>query len=92
MKDDKKGKKFPRLESDEAAERFVETSDLSEYDFSGFRPLSSYEFESKTARVNMRIPQGQLDAVKAEAEKRGIPYQRLMRELIDRGMQSLQTQ
>jgi predicted DNA binding CopG/RHH family protein len=37
----------------------------------------------------MRMPQSQVDAVKAEARKRGIPYQRLMRELVQRGLESL---
>ena len=32
--------KLPQYASDEDAERFVAQSDLSEYDLSGFRPLS----------------------------------------------------
>jgi predicted DNA binding CopG/RHH family protein len=39
-------KQFPRLESDEDAERFVEEADLSEYDFSDFQPMS-FEFAPK---------------------------------------------
>jgi len=88
MKNKKELKQFPRFESDEDAERFVDTADLSEYDFSGFKPMR-FEFEKKSARVNMRLPQRQLDAVKAEAKQRGIPYQRLMRDLIDRGLKDL---
>jgi predicted DNA binding CopG/RHH family protein len=85
-----KDKKFPTFKSDEDAEHFVATADLSEYDLSGFRPMSDFfEFEKKEARVNMRLPQSQLDSVKAAAKERGIPYQRFIRELIDRGMQSL---
>ncbi len=48
-----------------------------------------YEFEDKSARLNMRLPESQLAAIKAEAEKRGMKYQRFIRELIDRGMQTL---
>lgn len=84
----KKNRKMPVLKTDEDAERFVAEADLADYDLSGFRPMH-FEFENKTARVNMRLPQSQLDIVKAEAKKRGIPYQRFMRELIDRGMKSL---
>lgn len=75
-------KKFPRLRSDEEAEAFVETADLSEYDFSKFKS-ARFEFEPKSARVNMRLPQSLLGALKARATKRGIPYQRLIRELLE---------
>lgn len=86
--EDKPLKPFPPLRSDEEAEDFVDTADLSEYDFSGFRPMQ-FEFAAKTARVNMRLPEAQLRAVKAEAQKRGLPYQRLIRDLIDRGLADL---
>jgi predicted DNA binding CopG/RHH family protein len=76
-------KQFPRLRSDEEAEAFIETADLSEYDFSQFKPMR-FEFENKSARVNMRLPESLLEAVKKRAEKRGIPYQRLIREALER--------
>ncbi len=83
---DKKAKKlkpFPRFDTDEEAERFVETADLSEYDFSGFRPVR-FEFEPKAAQINMRVPQSLLDALKERARQRGIPYTRFIRELMER--------
>ena len=83
---DKKAKKlkpFPRFDTDEEAERFVETADLSEYDFSGFRPMR-FEFEPKAAQLNMRVPQALLDALKERARRRGIPYTRFIRELMER--------
>ncbi len=76
-------KPFPRFDTDEAAERFVETADLSEYDFSGFRP-TRFEFEPKAAQINMRVPQSLLDALKERARRRGIPYTRFIRELMER--------
>ncbi len=39
-------KLFPRLDTDEAAERFVETAHLSEYDFTGFEP-ARFEYQPK---------------------------------------------
>jgi predicted DNA binding CopG/RHH family protein len=75
-------KRFPRLRSDAEAERFLETADLWEYDFSEFRPLR-FEFEKKEARVNMRLPQSLLTSVKERAAKRGIPYQRFIREAVE---------
>ncbi len=73
---------LPDLESDEAAERFVDEADLSAYDLSAMKRVR-FEFDKKTARVNMRLPQGLLDRLKAEAEARGIPYQRLIREVLE---------
>lgn len=75
-------KKIPRFRSDEDAEAFVATANLSEYDLSGFKPVR-FEFERKTARVNMRLPEALLDAVKQRAEARGIPYQRFIREALE---------
>jgi predicted DNA binding CopG/RHH family protein len=80
-------RKVPIMTTDEEAEAFLD-QDLSDLDFSQFKPYR-FEFENKTARVNMRLPEGQLAAVKAEASKRGIPYQRFMRELLERGLQNL---
>jgi predicted DNA binding CopG/RHH family protein len=75
------------MTTDEEAEAFLE-QDLSDLDFSQFKPYR-FEFENKTARVNMRLPERQLATLKAEAKKRGIPYQRLMRELLERGLDDL---
>jgi predicted DNA binding CopG/RHH family protein len=61
--------------------RFVESADLAGYDLSGFKP-AQFEFEKKAARVNMRLPAPLLAAVKAAAKKRGIPYQRFIREAL----------
>ena len=85
MSDNDKRKPLPRLTTDEEAERFVDEADLSEYDLSGFKPMQ-FEFEKKSARVNMRLPEPLLDAVKAKAQARGIPYQRFIREAIERAL------
>ena len=78
-------KKIPIFHSDEEAERFVETADLTEYDLSQFRPVR-FEFEKKAARVNMRLPQALLNAVKERAQARGIPYQRFIREALEQAV------
>ena len=43
MKEKKDLKEWPVFHSDEEAEHFVETADLTEYDISGFRPVT-FEF------------------------------------------------
>jgi predicted DNA binding CopG/RHH family protein len=81
-KDDRPLKQFPVFKTDEDAERFVETADLSEYDFSQFKPMR-FEALEKTARVNMRLPESLLAVVKSTAAQRGMPYQRFIREAIE---------
>lgn len=43
----------------------------------------TYETAAKDARINIRIPEPLLNAIKAKAAARGIPYQRLIRELLE---------
>lgn len=76
----------PALKTDEAAERFIDQADLTRFDLSRFRSMN-FEFEKKTARVNMRLPEPLLRAVKAKAQTQGIPYQRLIREAIERALE-----
>jgi predicted DNA binding CopG/RHH family protein len=45
-----------------------------------------FEFENKSAQLNMRLPKQLLDAVKRRAKERGIPYTRFLRELIEQGI------
>ena len=78
-------KRIPTFKSDKAAEDFVATADLSEYDLSGAK-LVRFEFEPKAARVNMRLPAPLLAAVKQHARVRGIPYQRFIREALERAL------
>jgi predicted DNA binding CopG/RHH family protein len=42
-----------------------------------------FAFEKKAARVNIRWPEPLLEAVKARARARGIPYQRFIREALE---------
>jgi predicted DNA binding CopG/RHH family protein len=74
-------RKVPRLKSDAAAVAFLD-QDLSNLDFSQFRP-TRFEFEKKTAQLNMRLPVSLLDAVKRRASARGIPYTRFIREAVE---------
>ncbi len=78
-------KKLPVLLTDEDAERFVDEADLSEYDLSGFK-RTKFELIKKDARVNMRLPQPLLAKIKSRAAAEGIPYQRFMRDLMERGL------
>ncbi len=84
-KPDRKLKQFPVLRTDKEAEDFVANADLSEYDFSQFKP-ARFEFEPKTGRINMRLPESLVKTLKERAKKRGVPYQRYTREMIELGL------
>jgi len=75
-------RKIPHLKSDEEAEAFL-AQDLSDLDFAQFKPMH-FEFERKSAQLNMRVPETLLDAVKNRAKSRGIPYTRYIRLLLER--------
>jgi predicted DNA binding CopG/RHH family protein len=74
-------RQVPRLTTDEEAEAFLD-QDLSDLDFSQFKRVH-FEFEKKDARLNMRLPQPLMDSLKARAQARGMPYQRLIREVLE---------
>lgn len=76
--------KIPKLKSDKEAEDFLDQN-LSDLDFSQFKPVR-FEFDRKDARVNMRLPETLLAAVKKRAQARRIPYQRFIREALERAV------
>jgi len=75
-------KPFPKFDTDEAAEAFVATADLTEYDWSDMKPVR-FEFAAKDARINMRLPADLLAAVKARAAREHMPYQRFIRRALE---------
>lgn len=77
-------KTVPVLTTDAEAEDFLE-QDLSALDFSQFKPMR-FESLPKSARVTMRLPEPLIAALKAQAKARGIPYQRLIREALERAL------
>ncbi len=78
-------KKFPDFKTDDEAEAFVETADLSEYDFSGMVPMR-FELKRKDTSISLRLPEELLDAVRINAKRVGIPYQRFMRLAIEQAV------
>jgi predicted DNA binding CopG/RHH family protein len=78
-------KKLPALKTDEAAEQFNATADLTQYDLSGMVPVR-FEFMPKTERINMRLPEDLLNSVKDRAARDGVPYQRYIRLALERAV------
>jgi predicted DNA binding CopG/RHH family protein len=81
-------KTVPPMTTDAEAEAFLD-QDLSDLDFAQFKAVS-WEVEPKSARVNMRLPEKLMQALKLRAQERGIPYQRLIREALERELARLE--
>jgi len=75
-------KRLPTVTSDRAAAAFVTRADLSRYDL-GAMTTARFEFAPKSARLNMRLPEELLAAVKHAAADRGMPYQRFVRQALE---------
>ena len=80
----KKLRQVPVMMTDEEAEAFLE-QDLSDLDFSQFKP-ANFEFAAKDARVNMRLPESLVNAIKGKAALEGIPYQRYIRRVLEQSL------
>ena len=78
-------KPIPVFRSDVDAQRFADRADLSDYDLSQGR-MVRFEFDRKDVQVNLRMPGGLLESVKKRAKQRGIPYQRFIREALEKAL------
>ena len=70
-------KKLPRLPTDKAAEDFVATADLS-----SMTPMH-FEFQPKNRTITMRLSESLFEAIREEADRSGMPYQRFIRKALE---------
>ena len=76
-------KSIPNFKNDKQAEKFLE-QDLTDYlQKSNFRP-ASFEFLPKDEKVNLRVSAMLLEAIKQRAEEQSMPYQKLIRQILER--------
>lgn len=75
-----KVKALPKLK-DEAEERaFWEKHDSSEYlDWTQAKSVAMPNLKPSTKTISLRLPEGLLDSIKIEANKRDMPYQSLIK-------------
>ena len=85
-------KPYPDFHSDDEAEQeFMDTHDLTKYDFApntipAKQWFSRCEQYKKDASIHLRPPSGLIEAVRQAAAKQNAPMQRLVRHYIERGM------
>ncbi|MCH7499010.1 MAG: CopG family transcriptional regulator [Nitrospinae bacterium] len=78
-------KKVPKLKSDEEAEEFLD-QDLTDYlDLKNFQRVS-FEFQPKTKKINIRVSEELLEAVKKKAKRQKISYQKYIRKVVEESL------
>lgn len=73
-------KKIPEFKSEAAERKFWEGHDSSDYlDWTKAQPASFPNLKLSTTTISLRLPEGLLDRIKIEANKRDMPYQSLIK-------------
>ncbi|GJL60782.1 MAG: hypothetical protein NPIRA03_36390 [Nitrospirales bacterium] len=75
-----KRKKIPEFKSEAEERAFWESHDSSEYiDWDKAQASSFPNLKLSTKTISLRLPEGLLDRIKIEANKRDVPYQSLIK-------------
>ena len=73
-------KKIPKFKSEAEERAFWESHDSSDYvDWLKAQPASFPNLKPSTRTISLRLPEGLLDSIKIEANKRDMPYQSLIK-------------
>ena len=75
-----KVKKIPKFRSEAQQRKFWENNDSSEYlDWSKADSASLPNLKLSTKTISLRLPEGLLNRIKMEANKRDMPYKSLIK-------------
>lgn len=73
-------KKTPRFKSEAEERRFWQGHDSDDYvDWSAAQDTVLPRLKPSTRTISLRLPESMLDAIKALANKRDVPYQSLLK-------------
>ena len=73
-------KKIPKFKSEAEERAFWESHDSSDYvDWLKAQPASFPNLKPSTRTISLRLPEGLLDSINIEANKRDMPYQSLIK-------------
>ena len=76
----KKSKQVPKFKSEAEERAFWEKHDSTEYvDWSGAKTVAMPKLKPSTKTISLRLPEGLLERIKIEANKRDMPYQSLIK-------------
>lgn len=77
-------KKIPKFKNDASERRFWDTHDSTDYiDWSKAKRVRLPNLKPSTEAISLRLPQGMLDEIKVMAQKRDVPYQSLIKIMLD---------
>ncbi len=75
-----RAKKIPKFKSEQEEREFWEINDSSDYvDWSKAESVALPNLKPSTKTISLRLPEGLLDSIKIEANKRDMPYQSLIK-------------
>jgi predicted DNA binding CopG/RHH family protein len=80
-------KKIPKFKSDKEVEQFLD-QDLTDYIDPRKDQRVTFEFLPKTEKVNLRFPPELLTAVRKKAAKKGMSYQKYIRQAVEESLTS----
>ena len=77
-------KKIPKFKNEDQERDFWATHDSSQYvDWTHAKKARFANLRLSTATISLRLPEGMLEEVKILAQKRDVPYQSLIKMMID---------
>jgi len=80
MSKGKKVKRVPKFASEQEEREFWEAHDSSDYvDWAEAESVALPNLKPSTKTISLRLPEGLLDSIKIEANKRDMPYQSLIK-------------
>lgn len=81
-------KALPKFKTEKEEREFWESHDSSEYlDLSKAKRAVLPNLKPSTKTISLRLPEGLLDSIKIEANKRDIPYQSLIKAWLAKDVQ-----
>ncbi|MDP2630501.1 MAG: BrnA antitoxin family protein [Candidatus Uhrbacteria bacterium] len=77
-------KKIPAFKTEAAEQKFWDSHDSTEYiDWHNAKRVRFPNLKPSTETISLRLPQGMLDQIKVMAQKRDVPYQSLIKVMLD---------
>lgn len=75
-----KAKATPKFKTEAEERAFWESHDSSDYvDWEKAQPVTMPNLKPSTKTISLRLPEGLLESIKIEANKRDMPYQSLIK-------------
>ena len=75
-----KAKATPKFKTEAGERAFWESHDSGDYvDWKKAQPVTMPDLKPSTKTISLRLPEGLLESIKIEANKRDMPYQSLIK-------------